>query len=38
MCNQMVHSERDAREREAAKDTPIYEEACHDAGFRPENN
>ena len=38
MCSLQTHSERSTREREAAKDTPIYELTCQDAGFRPENS
>jgi len=38
MCSLQDHSARSTREREAAKDTPIYEQACGAAGFRPENN
>ena len=38
MCNLQEHSARDAREREARKDTPIYEATCQHAGFRPDAN
>ena len=38
MCSLQEHIAREARAREAAKDTPIYEAVCRDHLYRPDDN